>query len=104
MAAGIVRDVLGGTSQLVVNPNPTVDQYRAPRERHFVIDDLTALEPVPVSVLAASNTAQLPTVRPWIILGLLILPWGLYAVLSTLNRIASLRHRSAGVANRLAQS
>lgn len=36
----VVEDGQSQQYQLVVNPNPTTNQYHAPRQRRFVIDDL----------------------------------------------------------------
>jgi hypothetical protein len=82
----VVRDADGVFRQLVVNPNPTTNQYHPPDQRRFVIDDAAALGPVTGSVLAASNTARRPTRLPWIILGLMFLPWPMYIGLRHLRR------------------
>lgn len=82
----VVREADGISRQLVVNPNPTTNQYHAPSQRRFVIRDLTSLGPVPGPVLAASNVARLPTNGPWIMLGLILLPWPAYIGLWYLNR------------------
>ena len=82
----VVHDRNGQRGQLVVNPNPTQNQYRAPAQKHFPIDDLDSLVDVPASVRNASRDAQIPTTAPWRLLGMLFAPWLAFALLSWLNR------------------
>lgn len=84
----VVHDSDGERGQLVVNPNPTDNQYHAPAQKHFIIDDLESLAAVPAPVRNASSDAQIPTNAPWIILGVLFGPWILFVVLSWLNRFS----------------
>jgi len=82
----VVHSRNGEIGQVVVNPDPTRDQYHAPAQKHFVIDDLDSLAPVPRYVSDAARKAQLPTSAPWIIFSVLLAPWVLFIVLSRLNR------------------
>lgn len=77
----VVEDGQGQQYQLVVNPMPTTNQYHAPRQRQFVIDDLTRLAQVDPDVSAAARRAQgyqsgaiymnLLLIGPWLVYGVL---------------------------------
>lgn len=54
----VVESQDGELRQLVVNPNPTANQYTVPKETDFVIDDLDRLGPVDRSVREAYTLAQ----------------------------------------------
>ncbi|NOX52961.1 MAG: hypothetical protein GXP27_00685 [Planctomycetes bacterium] len=82
----VVHDHGGERGQLVANPNPTQNQYHPPTKKHFVVDDLDSLVPVPGPVRKAAREAQLPTIAPWIEAGVLVVPWVAFAVLSWLDR------------------
>ena len=82
----VVEDSIGRAYQLVVNPNPTEGQYHAPEQRSFVIDDLQSLDAVADDVWAAVVAAMNPAIRSRVLLGLLIVPWIAYALLSLVSR------------------
>ncbi|HPU33641.1 MAG TPA: hypothetical protein PK184_13175 [Phycisphaerae bacterium] len=75
----VVEDGQSRQYQLVVNPNPATNQYHAPRQRHFVIDDLTRLAQVAPDVSVAARRAQGYQSRALIMDALLIGPWLAYA-------------------------
>ena len=62
----VVHDRDGERGQLIVNPNPTQNQYGAPEQTHFVIDDMDSLAPVPEAVRHAAREAQRPNNFAWI--------------------------------------
>ena len=82
----VVRDRNGERGQLIVNPDPTQNQYGAPAQTHFVIDDMDSLAPVPEAVHNAAREARRPNNFAWITLGVLLGPWIAFAVLSWLDR------------------
>jgi len=82
----VVHDQDGERGQLVVNSNPTNNQYHAPAQKRFVIDDLDSLAAIPEPVRKASRDAQVRTSVPWIFLGVLFGPWIAFILLSWLNR------------------
>ncbi len=59
--------------QLVVNPNPTANQYTVPKVTDYVIDDLSQLGAVGPRVRAAYVAAQQP-IRWWPILAACLAP------------------------------
>lgn len=64
----LVVETEGGTlRQLIVNPNPTANQYTIPRVTDFVIDDVAQLGPVDLRVQEAYDAAQRP-IPFWLIL------------------------------------
>jgi hypothetical protein len=83
----VVRNEQEDVRQLVVDPNPTTRQYHSPEKKEFVIDDFKALAPVPVPVLDAADIAQTPTIRPWILVGVIVVPWLVLAVLACINSL-----------------
>lgn len=84
----VVEDQHGGRHQLVVDPQPTTNQYHAPSERRFVIDDLKSLSPVDPGVSVAAGRAQGHDRYAIILNVLLIAPWAAYAGLRlTLARL-----------------
>ena len=64
----------GQLTQLVVDPNPTQNQYHPPAVNTFTIDDQTVLTPVPSNIAAAYRAAQ-STSNRWWMASLLYLPW-----------------------------
>jgi hypothetical protein len=82
----VVRDHAGERGQLVVDANPTRNQYRAPSQTRFAIDDIDSLEPVTGPVRNAARNAHVPTNAPWIILGMLLGPWIVFIVLRSVDR------------------
>ncbi len=70
----VVDDQNGTIGQLIVNSDPVSDQYRAPKEDHFLIQRDT-LVPVPPMVLSASRDAREPTNGTGLLLSILVLPW-----------------------------
>lgn len=71
----IVLDLADGTSrQLLVDPEPTENQYRQPTTNRFVIDDVSLLAVVPANVAAAAARARQPT-HLWRIVLPMLLPW-----------------------------
>lgn len=81
----VVRDAHGPVGQVVVNPNPTVNQYRAPLERKFVIHDLVDLDPIPAPVLEAAQTAEEPPPFYFALIAIIVLPWPIFSLFSYLN-------------------
>ena len=81
----VVHDDDGELGQLVVNPNPTQKQYHAPAHRRFAIDDLDSLVAVPGPVRDAVRDAQNPLDGTWIIVGVIVGPWLLWALLLVLD-------------------
>jgi len=76
----------GRTLQLVTDPTPTVNQYHGPLQRHYVIGDLSLLEPAPPHVLEAARAADRQWVVACVTSSLLFAPWLVYAVLARLSR------------------
>jgi hypothetical protein len=70
----VVRPPDGTSRQLVVDPEPTKNQYRQPTTKQFVIDDLSTLVPVPESVAAATARAQQSN-GLWLKVMPLLIPW-----------------------------
>lgn len=64
----------GSARQLVVDPRPTVGQYRPPTTNRFTIGDPSRLPPVPPDVAAAAARAQRPQWH-WFAILPLFLPW-----------------------------
>lgn len=90
----IVVSLADSTSrQLVVDTEPTKNQYRQPTTNRFVIDDLSRLVAVPENVAAATARAQRPT-RLWLKVLPLLLPWFTFYYLLKAYR----RHRPGGIA------
>ena len=82
----IVVDQAGVTwGQLVVDPQPTLGRYHAPRQKHFRIDR-AGLVPAPENVLEAAQRAQVPTALPWILGVIIVVPWLAVAVLAKADR------------------
>jgi len=59
----VVETENGELRQLVVNPEPTLNQYIVPKVTDFVIDDLSRLEAVDHDVREAHAAAQQPASR-----------------------------------------
>ncbi len=72
--------------QLVTDPNPTTNQYHGPLQRHYVIDDLARLEPVPQPVREAAQAADGQWVVAGVVYALLFGPWAVYALVTWLSR------------------
>ncbi|WP_425399393.1 hypothetical protein [Aeoliella sp.] len=51
----VIEDENGGMGQIVVNPTPTTPQYIVPAQTDYVLDNQTALKPVPAKVAAAAR-------------------------------------------------
>jgi hypothetical protein len=69
----VVETEDGELRQLVVNPNPTANQYTIPRVTDFVIEDVNRLGPLDPVVRGAYDAAQRP-VRWWPIVAGLATP------------------------------
>ncbi len=87
----VVDDITGTIGQLIVNANPVADQYRAPKENHFLVKR-DALVAVPMVVLSAAKDAQKPTYGASILLSVLVLPWIAVALLQWLKE----KHKTIG--------
>lgn len=64
--------------QLVVDSNPTKDQYRTPESRHFIIPDFKTLDHISPAVLEAVNAPYKERVRSYLIIAsifMLIIFW-----------------------------
>lgn len=81
----VVEAERGRMLQLVTNPDPTSHRYHAPRQRHFVIDDLSQLEPVPARVQTAVTVANRQRILACVEYSLLFGPWLVYSILSWLS-------------------
>jgi hypothetical protein len=66
--------------QLIVNPNPALNQYQAPMQRHFVVDDLTTLGSATPPVLVAAQQAGMQWIPASVVYSLLFVPSVLLAV------------------------
>jgi hypothetical protein len=77
----VIENAQGQQFQLVVNPNPTTNQYHAPRQRYFPLNELGRLGPVDPRVAAAAKRARgLQSASIFMNL-LLIGPWLAYGIL-----------------------
>jgi len=86
----VVEDATGMIGQLIVNPDPTASQYRAPTTKHFLLK-ADALVPVPAAVSIAARRAQQRSNLPIVFVSILVLPWPAVLVLSWLKK----RHGAA---------
>ena len=77
----VIEDGQGRRYQFIVNPEPTTNQYHAPRERQFVIGDLQRLGRVEPGVAEAAQQAQGIQWGALIMNALLIAPWLVYGAL-----------------------
>jgi hypothetical protein len=82
----VVYDHDGERGQLIVEPDPTRNQYHAPSETRFVISDLDSLGLITGPVRNAAKVALVPTNAPWVILCVLLGPWFAFITLSWMNR------------------
>ena len=76
----VIEDASGQLHQMVVDPNPTQNQYRQPSVNSFVIDGLATLDPVPPAVFIAFQEAQNP-VYLWPVVSALLIPWLTFGLL-----------------------
>ena len=76
------NEVIG---QIVVDPNPTANQYHAPQQKHFVVDH-ESLVAVPKEVFAAATRAKQPSHGATVLTLLLVVPWPAVFLLSWLKR------------------
>ncbi len=81
----VVENVSGSIGQLVVNPNPTANQYHAPTTKHFVVQR-SSLVSVPTSVLNAAKLGRQTSHAAAVLLSLLAMPWPVVLVLSWLKK------------------
>ena len=86
----VVENVSGPIGQLIVNPNPTANQYHAPTTKHFVVQK-GSLVAVPTSVLNASKLGRQPSHAAAAVLSLLVMPWPVVLVLSWLKKKHAIR-------------
>jgi len=82
----VVQNSEGQKRQIVVNPNPTLRQYHAPKQKHYVIDDFKKLAEVLVTVRDAATVDQMPTNSARIMFSFMVLPWFVYFGLAWLDR------------------
>ena len=81
----VVEDANGMIGQLIVNPDPTASQYRAPTTKHFLLK-ADSLVPVPAAVSNAARRAQQPSNLPIVFVSILVLPWPSVLLLSWLSK------------------
>tara|TARA_R110002111_G_scaffold185031_1_gene250880 strand:+ start:960 stop:1463 length:504 start_codon:yes stop_codon:yes gene_type:complete len=86
----IVEDGSGAIGQLVVNANPTANQYHAPRTNHFVVQK-DSLVPIPASVLNAAKRARQKSQAATVLVSMLMIPWPTVILLSWLRKKHALR-------------
>lgn len=70
----VIERADGTQQQLLIDPEPTKNQYHPPTTNRFTINDLAQLDAAPPHVTAAAAQAQQPK-RPWPLALLLLLPW-----------------------------
>lgn len=81
----VVETSTGELRQLVVNPDPTANQYSVPRVTDFVIEDVSRLGVADERVREAYRAAQIPA-RWWLILGGMAVPAGTFVLLLRYHR------------------
>ena len=81
----VVEDATGMIGQLIVNPDPTANQYRAPTTKHFLLK-ADELVPVPEAVSNAARRAQQRSNLPIVFVSILVLPWPSVLLLSWLRK------------------
>ena len=91
----VVFDHDGERGQLIVEPEPTRNQYHAPSQTRFVISDLDSLGLIADPVRNAARAALVPTSAPWVMLCVLLGPWLAFFTLSWMNRRLETDHRHA---------
>ncbi|MBS0264172.1 MAG: hypothetical protein JSS02_19705 [Planctomycetes bacterium] len=80
----VVHDERGGLSLLVVDPQPTVNQYHAPAQREFDIDPAELTSDIPASLVAVIRGTAPAQNSHWSLYAILIGPWILCSVLAIL--------------------
>ena len=77
----VVEDGSGAIGQLVVNANPTANQYHAPKTKHFVVQ-YNSLIPIPAAVLNAAKRARQRSHTATVLVSILVVPWPTVLLLS----------------------